>query len=141
MVMKQADEVAEAPTLGGGKVAGAGSAAASIGGLAGAAVGKLKGQGVAPSPLGVRQLGYLTATADHLLLLNFKHGLWHPTATGILARIPRDLVAGIDVSKSISMNPMVVRFTDGTEWHLLVDKANVGKIKALAAELAGGAPA
>ena len=137
MVMKRADEVAGAPTIGGGKVAGAGTAAAVVGGLAGAAVGKLKGHGAGPSPLAVRQLGYLTATADELLLLNFKHGVWHPTATGILARVPRELVAGIDVSKSISMNPLVVRFTDGGEWHLLVDKANVGKMRALAEELAG----
>ena len=137
MVMKQADEVAGAPTIGGAKVAGAGTAASLLGGSAGEAVAKAAGKGPGPSPLGVRQLGYLTITADHLLLLNFKHGIWHPTANGILSRVPRELVTSIEVGRSLSMNPLVVRFTTGEEWHLQCDKANLGKVKALAAELAG----
>jgi len=131
--MDNADEIAGAPVVAGVKVLGSGSSRRMIGGVVGALIGK----GPGDSPLDPRQLGFLAATADRLLLLNFRHGLLRPKATGLLGQVPRALVASVEIKRSLAMNPIAVVFTDGTVWNFEVDKMNVGKAKRLGAEFAG----
>lgn len=134
-MIKNGDEVAGAPLLGGVKVLGSGSGRVMAGGAA-----KLAFGGRRESPLRPRQIAIVALTAEDFLLLNFKHGAIHPVATGVLARIPRSEVAGAEVPKSISMNRMTVAFTDGSLWNFEVTKPNAGKAREIAGQL-GSMPA
>lgn len=129
-MIKNGDEIAGNPLLGGVKVLGSGSGRVMAGGAASLAFGKKR-----PSPLKPRQIAVVAITANDFLLLNFKHGLVHPIATGVLARIPRSEVVGAEVPKAITMNRMRVQLTDGTEWNFEVTKPNAKKARAIAEQL------
>ncbi|CAN5566693.1 hypothetical protein BH10ACT1_BH10ACT1_25180 [soil metagenome] len=118
-MLKKAEEFAGGPIFGGGKVIG-------------------PDQG--DSPLRPRELGYLTATEDRLLILAFKHGMVHPIATSLRSEAPLSIVADIEIGKAL-FNPVTVRFTGGQVWFVVCDKANLGKVRALAERLLGPRPA
>lgn len=129
-MIKNGDEVAGSPLLGGVKVLGSGSGRAMASGAARVGFGRQR-----ESPLKPRQLAVVALTAEDFLLLNFKHGAIHPIATAVLARIPRSEVAGAEVPKSLSMNRMTVAFSDGSLWNFEVTKPNAGKARAIADQL------
>lgn len=129
-MINNGEETAGAPLLGGVKVLGSGSGRVMAGGAASLAFGQRR-----ESPLKPRQLALVAITAEDFLLLNFAHGLIHPRATGVLARIPRREVAGAHVNKSVGMNRMRVAFVDGAEWNFEVTKPNAGKARAIAEQL------
>lgn len=135
MGMKNLEEVAGAAVISAGKVAGSGTSRRLLGGVLGSVLAKGPGE----SPLAPRKLAVLAVTADRLLLLNYKQPVWNVTITEVLAEVPRDLVSSIEISKSLSMSPLAVVFVDGVVWNFEADKANLGKIKRIAAEF-GPAP-
>ena len=125
MGTKNLEEVAGAPVISAGKVAGSGTSRRLLGGVLGSVLAK----GPGDSPLAPRKLAMLGVTADRLLLLNFKQPLWTVTVTEVIAAVPRELVSTIEIAKSLSMNPVAVVFVDGTVWNFEADKSNLGKIK------------
>lgn len=134
-MIKNGDQVAGATLLGGVKVLGSGSGRQLAGGLA-----KLAFAGTRPSPLKPRQIAVVALTAEDFLLLNFKHGAIHPIATAVLARIPREQVAGAEIPRSLMMSRLTVVLTDGSAWNFEVTKPNASKARAIAEQL-GPVPA
>jgi len=143
--MKKADEIAGAPVIAGCKLLGSGSNAQLLGGGLAGGLGRRAGEALSQAPTGgplaPREIGYLALTADMLLLMTVKAGMAVHHATGIRASAGRDSVVSVEIGGSMLMNPMTIRFDEGTVWHFEVDKANKRKAKELIAELGLGPPA
>ena len=130
-MLKQGEEVVGAPLLGYAKVMGSGSGRAMSPVAAALAFNKRR-----ESPIKPRQLAVIALTADDFLLVNFKNGMVHPVATGVLARFPRAQIAAIELPRAAMMNQLRVEFADGNEWFFDVAKPETRKLRRIIDELA-----
>ena len=101
-------------------VQGSGTGRSIVAGAVGGAAGTLlAGGGKAESPLGVRQLGYVSVSPDQVTIFGSKRkaltGGFKPT-DDIITAVPRSSIAGATFTKGKIVGDLQIAFHDGNVW-------------------------